>query len=138
MANNRRRLTGRVISDKMDKTVVVAVDTSKQHRLYGKVVRTTKKYFAHDESNAIPVGSTVKIVESRPLSKKKRWMVQEVINQVSQAEAEAAASEAAAPEAQVVAAELLEEEAVEAETIVEETDAVVAEETADAEAESEE
>jgi small subunit ribosomal protein S17 len=107
MPNNRRRLTGRVVSDKMDKTVVVAVETTGQHRLYGKVIRTTKKYLAHDESNAIPVGSTVRIIESRPLSKRKRWVVEEVLVKTSEAAALAAAAEAEAPEAQEVAAELL-------------------------------
>jgi small subunit ribosomal protein S17 len=109
MPNNRRRLTGRVVSDKMDKTVVVAVQTTGQHPLYGKIVRTTKKYLAHDESNAIPVGSTVRIVESRPLSKHKRWMVEEVVIEITEAAAEAAAIEAQRPEVQEVAAELLEE-----------------------------
>lgn len=79
MPNTRRRLVGRVISDKMDKTVMVAVETAKMHRLYGKTVRTVKKYMAHDESNEIPVGAMVQIVESRPLSKHKRWAVEMVI-----------------------------------------------------------
>lgn len=109
MPNNRRRLVGRVVSDKMDKTVVVAVETTQQHRLYGKVIRTVNKFFAHDESNAIPVGSTVRIVESRPLSKKKRWVVEDIVVEVSEAAVEAAASEAEAPEAQELAASLLEE-----------------------------
>ena len=77
--NNRRRLVGRVIRNGMDKTVVVAVDSTKRHPLYKKVMRTTKKYLAHDETNAIPVGAIVKIVESRPISKTKRWVVEEVL-----------------------------------------------------------
>jgi small subunit ribosomal protein S17 len=81
MANNRKRLIGRVVSDKMEKTVVVQLEISKMHRLYKKVVRTTKKVYAHDESNAIPVGSTVRIVESKPYSKTKRWVVEEVLQQ---------------------------------------------------------
>lgn len=109
MANNRRRLVGRVVSDTMDKTVVVAVDLTRQHTLYGKTIRTTKKYLAHDESNAIPVGSTVRIVESRPLSKRKRWMVEEVLIETTEAAAQAAATEAAAPEVSEAAAELLAE-----------------------------
>jgi small subunit ribosomal protein S17 len=109
MPNSRRRLIGRVVSDKMDKTVVVAVETTGQHRLYGKVMRTTKKFLAHDESNAIQVGSTVRIVESRPLSRRKRWVVEKVLIEVSEAAAEAAAIEAETPEAQEVAAELLDE-----------------------------
>ncbi len=104
MANNRRRLIGRVISDKMDKTVVVAVETAVQHRLYGKTIRTTKKYLAHDESNAIPVGSIVRIVESRPLSKRKRWVVEEVLAQGSEVTAELMEAEAEALEAGDVAA----------------------------------
>jgi small subunit ribosomal protein S17 len=79
MTNNRRRLIGRVVSNSMDKTVVVAVESTKRHRLYKKVIRTTKKYKAHDESNAIPVGAWVRMVESRPLSKTKTWVVEEVL-----------------------------------------------------------
>jgi small subunit ribosomal protein S17 len=79
MPNNRRRLTGRVIRNSMQKTVVVAVDTTKVHPLYKKVMRTTKKYMAHDESNEIPVGALVQIVESRPISKSKRWVVEAVL-----------------------------------------------------------
>lgn len=80
MPDNRRRLTGRVVSDKMDKTVVVAVDLRRRHPVYGKVVRTTKKFYAHDESNAITTGTLVRLVESRPLSKLKRWRVDEVLD----------------------------------------------------------
>jgi len=90
MPNNRRRLTGRVISDKMQKTVVVEVETTQQHRLYGKVIRTSKRYMAHDESNAISVGSQVRIVESQPLSRRKRWVVEDVIFAPTEAAAEAA------------------------------------------------
>ncbi len=82
MANKRRRLVGRVVSDKMDKTVVVAIEINKQHRLYKKVVRTTKKVYAHDEGNSIKEGSLVRVVESKPLSKTKRWVVEEVIEDV--------------------------------------------------------
>ncbi|GAB4575848.1 MAG: hypothetical protein Kow0077_29370 [Anaerolineae bacterium] len=134
MPNKRRRLVGRVVSDKMDKTVVVAVETSGQHRLYGKTITTTKKFLAHDESNAIPVGSTVRIVESRPLSKRKRWVVEEVLVQTTEVAAAAAASEAAAPEVSQAAAELL-AEPEEAEAVPTETEAEVevaeAEETAE-------
>jgi small subunit ribosomal protein S17 len=63
----------------MQKTVVVEVDTTKLHPLYKKVIRTTKKYMAHDESNEIPVGALVQIVESRPISKSKRWVVEAVL-----------------------------------------------------------
>lgn len=79
MANNRRRLVGRVVSDKMDKTVSVLIENRKMHRLYKKVVTTTKKVMAHDEDNRVPVGALVRIVESRPLSKNKRWVVEEIL-----------------------------------------------------------
>lgn len=79
MPNSRRRLIGRVVSDKMDKTVVVAIERRKAHRVYKKVIRFTKKVYAHDESNAIPVGAVVQVVESKPLSKTKRWVVEKVI-----------------------------------------------------------
>ncbi|MEP0763995.1 MAG: 30S ribosomal protein S17 [Chloroflexota bacterium] len=79
MPNTRKRLEGRVIRNSMDKTVVVEVERVHPHRLYKKVVRTTKKYMAHDESNAIPVGALVRIVESRPISKNKRWAVEAVL-----------------------------------------------------------
>ena len=78
MANKRRRLVGRVVSDKMEKTVVVEIQRRRMHRVYKKVVGSTKKVMAHDDSNAIPVGSVVRIVESKPLSKNKRWVVEAV------------------------------------------------------------
>jgi small subunit ribosomal protein S17 len=84
MPNNRRRLVGRVVRNAMDKTVVVAVNSTKRHRLYKKVIRTTKNYMAHDESNTIPVGALVQIVESRPLSKVKRWAVEKVLEMPEQ------------------------------------------------------
>jgi small subunit ribosomal protein S17 len=79
MPNNRKRLEGRVVSNRMDKTVVVEVESTKRHRLYKKVIKITKRYKVHDESNAIPVGARVKIVESRPISKTKRWAVEAVL-----------------------------------------------------------
>lgn len=75
----RRRMVGLVVSDKMDKTVVVKVVRTKRHRLYGKVIRVSKRYKAHDERNASVIGDKVRIVESRPLSKEKRWVVEEVV-----------------------------------------------------------
>jgi len=87
MPNNRKRLEGRVIRNSMDKTVVVEIERVHPHRLYKKVVRTTKKFMAHDESNAIPVGALVRIVESRPISKNKRWVVETVLEAPGQAEA---------------------------------------------------
>ncbi len=79
MANDRRRLIGRVVSDKMEKTVVVAIERRKAHRVYKKVMNLTKKVMAHDESNAVEAGSVVQIVESKPLSKNKRWVVEKVL-----------------------------------------------------------
>lgn len=81
MANQRRRLIGRVVSDKMQNTVAVAIERRNMHPVYKKVVKSTKKVYAHDESNSIPVGAVVRIVESRPLSKLKRWVVEEVLDQ---------------------------------------------------------
>ena len=86
MANNRKRLIGRVVSDKMDKTVTVAIDRRSMHPLYGKVVSSTKKVKAHDETNSIPLGAIVQLVESKPLSKTKRWVVEKVLQSTSEAE----------------------------------------------------
>ena len=80
MTNNRKRLQGRVVSDKMDKTVVVEIERVKMHRVYKKVIRTSKRVMAHDESNQITVGTIVRIVESKPLSRHKRWVVEEVVS----------------------------------------------------------
>jgi small subunit ribosomal protein S17 len=79
MPNNRRRLVGRVVSQKMNKTIIVAVDVSKRHRLYDKVVHQTHKYYAHDEANTAQEGDLVEIVESRPISKLKRWALETVV-----------------------------------------------------------
>lgn len=86
MANNRKRLIGRVVSDKMDKTVTVAIEGRSMHPLYKKVVTRTKKFRAHDESNEIPLGALVQIVESKPLSKTKRWVVEKVLESTTAAE----------------------------------------------------
>ncbi|MQA90678.1 MAG: 30S ribosomal protein S17 [Gemmatimonas sp.] len=75
----RKMRVGKVVSDKMDKTVVVAVQRRYAHPLYGKQVTRTKKYHAHDESNDYNVGDVVKIVETRPLSRLKRWRVVEAL-----------------------------------------------------------
>ena len=80
----RKRLTGHVVSDKMDKTVVVRVKRSARHPRYGKVLRHTKKYKAHDEENTCRVGDLVRIVESRPLSREKRWRVEEILDTKSE------------------------------------------------------
>jgi small subunit ribosomal protein S17 len=82
MAREQRKiLVGRVTSDKMDKTIVVQVERLKRHARYGKVMRFHKKYKAHDEQNAAHVGDLVKIIESQPISKEKRWALVEVLNQ---------------------------------------------------------
>ena len=75
----RKTRTGIVVSDKMDKTVVVAVRTKVRHPLYGKMVNKTTKFKAHDENNECGVGDTVRIMETRPLSKDKRWRIVEII-----------------------------------------------------------
>ncbi|HET6231591.1 MAG TPA: 30S ribosomal protein S17 [Longimicrobiaceae bacterium] len=75
----RKTRTGVVVSDRMDKTVVVVVERRYAHPLYGKQVTRTKKYHAHDENNDYHVGDVVRITETRPLSKLKRWRVSEVI-----------------------------------------------------------
>lgn len=77
--NLRKVLTGTVKSNKMDKTVVVAVETSEKHKTYGKFVKKTYTLKAHDEANECQIGDKVKVMETRPLSKDKRWRVVEVI-----------------------------------------------------------
>jgi small subunit ribosomal protein S17 len=79
MKERKRVLVGRVLSNKMDKTVVVQVERKKRHRLYGKVVTMRKKYKAHDAENACQVGDLVSMIESRPLSKEKRWVVTQIL-----------------------------------------------------------
>lgn len=76
---NRKVRTGKVVSDKMDKTVVVAVERQVAHPIYKKRFKKTKKYKAHDENNECRIGDTVRIVETRPLSKDKRWRVDEIL-----------------------------------------------------------
>ncbi|MCW2948474.1 MAG: rpsQ [Actinoallomurus sp.] len=75
----RKIREGLVVSDKMDKTVVVAVEDRVKHSLYGKIIRRTTKYKAHDESNACGVGDRVRLMETRPLSATKRWRVVEIL-----------------------------------------------------------
>jgi len=84
---NRKIREGLVVSGRMDKTVVVAVEIKKVHPLYKKAIRVTKKYKAHDENNACKIGDKVKIVETRPLSKEKRWRVTEIISKKELTEA---------------------------------------------------
>ncbi|MBA4603178.1 30S ribosomal protein S17 [Thermoactinomyces mirandus] len=77
----RKVRVGKVVSDKMDKTIVVAVETYKKHPLYGKRVKYTKKFKAHDEENRAKIGDVVKIMETRPLSKDKRWRLLEIVEE---------------------------------------------------------
>ncbi|MDI6709826.1 MAG: 30S ribosomal protein S17 [Thermoanaerobacterales bacterium] len=76
---NRKTRTGVVVSNKMDKSVVVAVETLVRHPLYGRIMRRTRKFMAHDEENQCRVGDKVRIMETRPLSSRKRWRVTEVL-----------------------------------------------------------
>ncbi|MBO7333983.1 MAG: 30S ribosomal protein S17 [Lachnospiraceae bacterium] len=77
--NLRKTRTGKVVSDKMDKTITVAVEDHVKHPLYGKIVKKTYKLKAHDEENVCKVGDTVKVMETRPLSKDKRWRLVEIV-----------------------------------------------------------
>jgi 30S ribosomal protein S17 len=72
-------MIGTVTSDKMEKTITVNVETVKQHPLYRKIIKTSKKYKAHDENNEAKIGDVVKIMETRPLSKDKRWKLTEIV-----------------------------------------------------------
>jgi small subunit ribosomal protein S17 len=77
--NLRKTRVGKVVSDKMDKTIVVAIETSVKHPLYKKIIKRTYKLKAHDENNECKVGDKVKVMETRPLSKEKRWRLVEII-----------------------------------------------------------
>ena len=77
--NMRKTEVGKVVSDKMDKTIVVAIENSVKHPIYKKIVKRTIKFKAHDENNECRVGDKVKIMETRPLSKDKRWRLVEII-----------------------------------------------------------
>ena len=76
---NRRSLIGQVVSDKMDKTIVVTTTTLVRHPLYGRIIRRTTRFKAHDATNECGVGDTVEILESRPLSRQKRWRVSRIV-----------------------------------------------------------
>jgi small subunit ribosomal protein S17 len=78
--NARKTRTGIVVSDKMQKTVVVAIERRVPHPIYGKMITRTKRLKAHDEENSAKVGDTVRIVETRPLSKDKRWRLVEIVD----------------------------------------------------------
>ena len=80
--NLRKTRTGKVVSDKMDKTIVVAVEDHVKHPLYKKIVKRTYKLKAHDEKNECKIGDTVKVMETRPLSKDKRWRLVEIMEKV--------------------------------------------------------
>lgn len=77
--NLRKQKTGVVVSNKMDKTIAVQVERRLMHPLYGKFVKRSKKFFAHDEENTCNIGDKVRIMETRPLSKKKRWRLVEIL-----------------------------------------------------------
>ena len=77
--NNRKVYTGTVISAKMDKTITVLVETHVKHKLYGKRVKSSKKFKAHDEENTCKIGDRVRVMETRPLSKDKRWRLVEIM-----------------------------------------------------------
>lgn len=80
--NHRKERVGVVVSDKMQKSIVVAIKDREQHPLYGKFVKKTKKFHVHDENNDAHVGDTVRIMETRPLSKTKRWRLVEIVEKV--------------------------------------------------------
>lgn len=84
MRNLRKERQGIVSSDKMDKTVTVSIEWKEKHPIYGKFVSKTKKYHAHDEKNECHIGDTVRIMETRPLSKFKRWRVVEIVEKAKQ------------------------------------------------------
>ena len=77
--NRRKVYQGRVVSDKMDQTIVVVVETTKQHPVYGKRIRYSKKYYVQDDNNEAKVGDVVRIMETRPLSKTKRFRLLEIV-----------------------------------------------------------
>ena len=79
----KSQVTGTVVSDKMEKTVVVAVERQVRHGVYGKIQRKTSTFVAHNEDNAAKMGDTVSIAESRPLSRRKRWVVTRVVTKAS-------------------------------------------------------
>ena len=79
MREQKKVLVGRVLSNRMDKTVVIEVRQRKRHRLYGKVINVRKRFKAHDEDNACQIGDLVKMIEFRPLSREKRWLVTEIV-----------------------------------------------------------
>ena len=81
--NLRKTRIGKVVSDKMDKTITVAIEDHVKHPLYGKIVKKTVKFKAHDEKNECNIGDTVKIMETRPISKDKRWRLVQIIEKAN-------------------------------------------------------
>jgi small subunit ribosomal protein S17 len=79
LRGERKVRTGVVVSDRMDKTVIIRIESQKRHPLYGKTVRRTSRFAAHDEGNEAHVGDVVRVMETRPLSKSKRWRVVEIV-----------------------------------------------------------
>lgn len=79
MREQRKVLVGKVVSDKMEKSVVVEIQRVTRHPIYGKVIRSHRKFMAHDESNQCAAGDVVRIVEARPMSRRKRWVVEAVL-----------------------------------------------------------
>jgi small subunit ribosomal protein S17 len=90
--SRRNEKVGAVVSSKMDKTIVVKVEMAKAHPKYKRVMRTSKKFYAHDEQNSARVGDVVRIRETRPLSKLKRWQLEEIVRRSALAQAEEAAA----------------------------------------------
>ncbi|MCX6031617.1 MAG: 30S ribosomal protein S17 [Chloroflexi bacterium] len=84
MQERRKRLTGQVVSNKMQKTVIVVVRRTRRHPLYGKVISLSKRYKAHDEHNDCMMGDLVRIVESRPISGDKHWLVETILQRAAQ------------------------------------------------------
>jgi small subunit ribosomal protein S17 len=104
-ATGKRKVkVGRVVSDKMDKTIVVSVERLSRHRLYKRVIRLTTKFKAHDERNEARIGDTVRIEESRPLSATKRWRLVEVVSRAVEGSAEPVVATEAATEQAIHAA----------------------------------
>ena len=83
MRSQRQSMVGRVVSNKMDKTVVVVVESRKRHLLYGKVITSAKRFKAHDAENACQIGDSVRLEESRPLSREKHWVVAEILERAA-------------------------------------------------------
>ena len=106
MQGKRKQTVGRVVSDKMDKTIVVSVERLSRHPLYKRVIRLTTKFKAHDERNEARIGDTVRIEESRPLSATKRWRLVEVVRRADEGAGDPIVAEEAATSEAIHAAHL--------------------------------